>query len=69
MVEEDRIWWAEFREKKRNTLTNIEFEMICKLHSEYMNHTFYKPCTCRPKQIKRWIEDLNEIYSLPYDAS
>ena len=69
MVEEDRLWWSNFREKKRNSLSNSEFEMICKLHSEYMNHKFFKPCTCSPKPINRWIEDLNEIYSLPYGAS
>lgn len=66
MVEQDRVWWEAFREKKKNSITNEEFEMIAKLHSEYMNHTFYKPCTCNPKTIKTWIEDLNEIYALPY---
>lgn len=66
MVEQDRIWWEAFREKKKNTITNEEFEMIAKLHSEYMNHTYYKPCTCNPRVIKTWIEDLNEIYNLPY---
>jgi len=66
MVEEDRVKWEKFREKKKNTITNEEFLMICELHSEYMNHNYYKPCTCNPKTIKRWIEDLNEIYNLPY---
>ena len=33
MVGEDREWWEQFREKKRNTLTHKEFEMIYKLHS------------------------------------
>jgi len=66
MVEQDRVKWEAFREKKRNSLTNKEFEMICQLHAEYLNHTYYKPCTCNPKTIKRWIQDLNEVYALPY---
>lgn len=64
MVLEDRLYWEKFRNKKRNTLTHAEYEKICKLHSDYMNHSFWKPCTCSPKTINQWISDLNDIYDM-----
>jgi len=59
---EDRIDWAEFRLGNKQHISAIEFELVCKLHSKYYKHSFYKPCTCSPKTINRWIKDLNIIW-------
>jgi hypothetical protein len=55
--------WTEFREKKSNSISYEEFEFLCQVHSELFNHKFYKPCTCRPKEINKWIKDINEKYA------
>lgn len=62
MEELDKIDWQLFRESVSNTVTRSQYEMICKLHAKYYNHSFYKPCTCSPKTIKTWIAQLNDIY-------
>lgn len=54
--------WENFRKVKKQTITSAEYTMICKLHSKYKKHRYYKPCTCSPKIIVRWINDLNKIY-------
>lgn len=62
MSREDYLMWEKFREDPKNTLQPQEFELICRLHAEYFNHRYYKPCTCRPKEIKNWISQLNELF-------
>tara|TARA_R110000737_G_scaffold23583_1_gene42364 strand:- start:1203 stop:1421 length:219 start_codon:yes stop_codon:yes gene_type:complete len=59
---EDRIDWQKFRLGNGQHISAIEFELVCQLHAKYYKHTFYKPCTCSPKVIKRWIKDLNIIW-------
>ena len=59
---EDRIDWGEFRLGNKQHISAIEFELVCQLHSKYYKHSFYKPCTCSPKTINRWIKDLNIIW-------
>tara|TARA_R110000822_G_scaffold151743_3_gene290893 strand:+ start:239 stop:448 length:210 start_codon:yes stop_codon:yes gene_type:complete len=59
---EDFEIWSDFRSNPKTTLSTIEYELICKLHSEYYKHRFYKPCTCSPKTIKGWIKDLNILW-------
>ena len=39
-----------------------EFTLVCKLHAKYYKHSYYKPCTCNPKTVNRWIKDLNLIW-------
>lgn len=58
----DKKTWEAFRSNPKNTLTNGEFETICRLHAKYHKHKFYKPCTCNPKKIKLWIKHLNLIW-------
>ena len=62
MSKEDYLMWEKFREDPKNTLEAEEFELICRLHAKYFNHRYYKPCTCNPKEIKRWISELNEFF-------
>jgi hypothetical protein len=54
--------WTVFRMDTKQYLSADEFEMVCKLHSKYYKHSFYKPCTCSPKTVNRWIKDLNVIW-------
>lgn len=62
MNEQDQIWWAEFRESTKNYVTKDELQKIAEMHAHYKRHKFAKPCTCNPKKIQSWINDLNEIY-------
>ena len=54
--------WTVFRMGKKLYLSPKEFELVCNLHSLYYKHSFYKPCTCSPKTINKWIKDLNIIW-------
>jgi len=54
--------WSLFRARKSTNISQEEFTMLCEMHAELFNHTFYKPCTCRPKEINKWISDINRIY-------
>lgn len=62
MNEQDKTWWAAFRESDSNTITAEEYDKVCELHANYFNHKLYKPCTCNSKKVQRWITDLNKIY-------
>tara|TARA_R100001244_G_scaffold89679_2_gene68162 strand:+ start:111 stop:320 length:210 start_codon:yes stop_codon:yes gene_type:complete len=54
--------WTTFRMEKKQYLSRAEFEMVCYLHSKYYRHSYYLPCTCSPKIINQWINDLNKIW-------
>tara|TARA_R110000796_G_scaffold170639_2_gene287571 strand:+ start:464 stop:685 length:222 start_codon:yes stop_codon:yes gene_type:complete len=59
--------WEKFRlGSDKNTISAEEFTLVCDLHSKYYKHTFYKPCTCSPKTINKWIKDLNIIWDNGY---
>lgn len=62
MVEPDRIDWYKFKATVKQTLNRKQFELVCLLHAKYFNHRFYKPCTCNPKTIKLWIDQLDKLY-------
>ena len=62
MNKEDRKFWTDFRENKSSRISKQEFTKICSMHSVYFNHAFYEPCTCSPKKIQRFINDLNKLY-------
>ena len=58
----DKKDWEKFRMDTKSYLSAEEFEMVCQLHSKYYKHSFYKPCTCSPKTVNKWIKDLNIIW-------
>jgi|TARA_B110000261_G_C13069671_1_gene351622 hypothetical protein len=60
--ENDYKDWEKFRLATADVITNLEFTLVCQLHAKYYKHTYYKPCTCSPKIVKRWIKDLNLIF-------
>ena len=60
--ETDFNLWTVFRMGTKQHISAKEFELVCKLHAKYYKHRFYKPCTCSPKTVNRWIKDLNVIW-------
>ena len=55
--------WSYFRQGTKDVISSTEFDLVCILHSDYYKHSFYKPCTCNPKVINKWIADLNIIWN------
>lgn len=45
-----------------NKLDRTHYLEVCKLHAEAYNHKYYEPCTCNPRTIKAWIEDLKKHF-------
>jgi hypothetical protein len=62
MSKEDRARWTEFRSNTSSKLRKGEYDMICELHAKYYKHSFYKPCTCSPRTVNKWVAQLNDIY-------
>ena len=62
MEEIDKIDWYKFKTNKSNKLSVDEVKLISKLHAKYFNHKYHTPCSCNPKKVLRWIDDLNDIY-------
>ena len=62
MEKVDRIDWEKFRAGTSNKLTHAEVVLISELHAKYFKHKFKIPCSCSPKRIQGWIEQLNDIY-------
>ena len=58
----DYNYWTKFREAKKSTITAAELKKISELHSEYFKHKFVLPCSCNPKQIQSWVNDINTLY-------
>tara|TARA_R110000822_G_scaffold252133_1_gene378824 strand:- start:136 stop:351 length:216 start_codon:yes stop_codon:yes gene_type:complete len=63
MNNQDWGWWKDFRNEKKQYLTNDEYKIICELHAKYFEHKVNYPCKCSPKVIQKYIDDLNEFYS------
>ena len=63
LTQEDLTRWIEFKASVTTKLTQPQYKLLCKLHAKYYNHTYYEPCSCRPKELKRWIADIDRIYN------
>ena len=62
MSKEDYLDWGNFRNSLVDRVAPEELDMISQFHAVYFNHKYIKPCTCNPKEINRWISQLNVIY-------
>ena len=60
---EDREAWEGFKAVVSTKLPREEYKLLCTLHARYYNHKYYEPCSCRPKEIKLWIADIDRIYN------
>jgi len=58
----DQKDWLKFRANTKSKISQIEYNMVCEMHSKYFKHKFYKPCTCNPNTINQWIAQLNDLY-------
>ena len=63
MVKEDRNEWETFKAEVTTKLTKPQYKLLCRLHAKYYNHSYYEPCSCRPKELLRWIKDIDRIYN------
>ena len=63
MEVEHREQWKQFKAEVTSKLTQPQYKLLCTLHAKYFNHTYYEPCSCRPKELKRWIADIDRIYT------
>lgn len=63
MSKEDYADWTTFRAQTSDKLYKDEFEMVCQLHAKYYKHRYYKPCSCSPRTINKWIAQLNDIFA------
>ena len=55
-------WWEEFREKNSDRVTRDEVKKISQIHAQLFEHKMYVPCSCSPKTIQGWINDINDVY-------
>lgn len=62
LSKEDYDKWTVFLSSTKDRINSKEFEMICQLHANYFNHKYYKPCTCNPKTILKWIKQITDLY-------
>lgn len=62
MTKEDREAWIDFKANVSTKLTQPQYKLLCKLHACYYNHRYVEPCSCRPKELVMWIEDIDRIY-------
>ncbi len=63
MEERDKKDWEKFRANTSDRIVREEVELISQLHSKYFKHKYKVPCSCSPKTIQGWIEDLNDVYN------
>jgi hypothetical protein len=59
----DKEQWKQFKAEVTTKLTQPQYKLLCTLHAKYFNHTYYEPCSCRPKELKRWIADIDRLYT------
>lgn len=57
----DKKDWQTFRSRVSDRVTREEVELIAKLHAKYFNHKYKVPCSCSPKTLQQWINDLNTL--------
>lgn len=65
MNEQEKQDWVEFKANVTTKLTQPQFKLLCKLHAKHYNHRYYEPCSCRPKEIKMWITDIDRLFNKP----
>lgn len=59
----DKEQWQQFKAEVKSKLTKPQYKLLCSLHAKYFNHNYYEPCSCRPKELVRWIADIDTIYN------
>lgn len=63
MEQVDKQQWEQFKAEVTTKLTQPQYKLLCTLHAKYYNHDYYEPCSCRPKELKRWVADIDRLYN------
>lgn len=62
MNQKDKEAWIDFKATVTSKLNQKQFKLLCDLHAKYYKHRYYEPCSCRPKEIRMWIADIDRLY-------
>jgi hypothetical protein len=62
MNQKDKEAWFDFKATVTSKLNQKQFKLLCDLHAKYYKHRYYEPCSCRPKEIRMWIADIDRLY-------
>ena len=62
MEELDKKDWEIFQANPSDKLSVEEVKLIAQLHAKYFKHQYHVPCSCNPKTIIKWIDELNKVY-------
>ncbi len=57
----DKERWLEISQELNGKMKRDQFKVLCELHAKYFNHPYHEPCSCSPKRIVQWIEQLNKL--------
>lgn len=63
MNQKDKEAWIDFKATVTSKLNQKQFKLLCDLHAKYYKHRYYEPCSCRPKEIRMWIADIERLYN------
>jgi len=63
MNKKDKEAWIDFKATVTSKLNQKQFKLLCDLHAKYYKHRYYEPCSCRPKEIRMWIADIERLYN------
>ena len=63
MEQIDKNKWQQFKKEVTTKLTQSQYKLLCTLHAKYYNHKYHEPCSCRPKELKMWIADIDRKYN------
>ena len=59
----DYKYWSKFRSSNKDRISGTELKELSTIHSNLFNHKYFLPCTCNPKGIQRFIDDINKVYN------
>jgi len=59
---EHREQWKQFKADVKGKLTREQYKLLCQLHSVYYKHKYTEPCSCNPKRLVQWINEIDKIY-------
>jgi hypothetical protein len=62
MDKPDKIDWEKFRASTSSRISKEEVLLVSELHAKYFNHKVKVPCSCSPKTLQGYINDLNKLY-------
>ncbi len=62
MTKEQRDRWKPYAKILSGNMTPKHYKLICELHADLYAHKYHEPCGCSPKRLRKWVDQINEIY-------